>query len=980
MASRYDPLDATKQLEQAIAADLSAALHARGCKVVHNGSATNCAPGGIEDITVIDKPNKLLMLVEVTKRRGAAADGEFAAITAHLDSAVSKGGYRDYCLLYVSPGTSARMALNIIDRHNRLRAKQNKKGRIIAVDFPTFEDAVDRWKGTDPKLYPAKRLGDLFTRWEEAIDDARTRQLLANVLFVEDLKLVESTRERLREHDTAKEQELRRAIEALENQLREHGVTGADANRTLIVLTFLRLYEEKRQRDKGAENRFTHDGFTKWCDGLTARVKRIYRGRLVQCLVDEVAEDSSLMRARLLRTTSGKVELLHRSVNDDFVTKNVLDAVFDKYTFYGSEIDVLGVVFETLARRGEKDTRVGQFFTPQEVVNFCAQIVRLRPTDTVLDPAVGTARFLIAAMVRMLGEATTEAQQANIRTRQLFGTDIDDWIVTIAKMNMFIHGDGKTTIAGANGLTLSDLSPFGSHFKNGVAGRVDVVLTNPPLGDASYLVARDKWAEGRTTTPGEEERFFDTLGVVPMEEAPSPARRQFVRAQSRLSKWQAMVDSADTPSARARAVRQRDKAVSDIATTSAVMATDPPQIRVPRGTRRKGGALFVGVIASYLRRDRLPDAGIEWQGGQCATVIDEAVLNTPEYADVRAFIRSKFFIKAVVSLGRQAFKYLAHTDAKTSVLYLIRKPYDNLVQREPIFFAHAERCGYSSVGKWIGSDLPAINFQYRDFQRAVLGSYKGRVFQPDACARAISELTWYGERWHTKFPDSSDESARLDFFSARYEDIVRRLQADGVPLTTIGALMQPRQVRRPTAATDDTYAFATITRRNLTSVLPKGRIVTNYGPSSLWIVENGDIVASGIDLIHGAVAVAGKDVDGLVMSNEMFPYRPTDKVLPEYLAMLLRADVAKTLIHGRVTGTSNRTRVTDPSQILDIPIPEPPPISQQKLIVAAALNARQRWNEAEQKAEDCEATVAATWRIAAPIAPELDAELNEDIA
>ena len=57
---------------------------------------------------------------------------------------------------------------------------------------------------------------------------------------------------------------------------------------------------------------------------------------------------------------------------------------------------------QPLARRGEKDTRVGQFFTPQAVVDFCADIAQLRPTDVVLDPAVGTARFLIAAMVRML--------------------------------------------------------------------------------------------------------------------------------------------------------------------------------------------------------------------------------------------------------------------------------------------------------------------------------------------------------------------------------------------------------------------------------------------------------------------------------------------------------------------------------------------------------------------------------------------------
>jgi hypothetical protein len=43
MASRYDDLDASLELEQRLAADLTTALAPRGCDVVHNG--TNWAEG-----------------------------------------------------------------------------------------------------------------------------------------------------------------------------------------------------------------------------------------------------------------------------------------------------------------------------------------------------------------------------------------------------------------------------------------------------------------------------------------------------------------------------------------------------------------------------------------------------------------------------------------------------------------------------------------------------------------------------------------------------------------------------------------------------------------------------------------------------------------------------------------------------------------------------------------------------------------------
>lgn len=979
MASRYEDLDASKQLEQTIAADLLAALGPRGCEVKHHGTATSPAPGGVEDITVVDPTAGRRILVEVTKRKGAAADGEFAAITDHLDKAVAIGGYHDYCCLYVSPATSARMALNIIDRHNRLRQSEGKKGRIIALDFASLEEAMTRWTTTDPQLYPAARIGSLFARWADAPDDARARALVAGVLFAEDHAFVRSAEERLREHDTADEYALRKAMEKLENQLRDRGVTGAHANTTLIYLTFIRLYEEKRQRDNGEENRFTVDGFTRWKESLGETGKTIlarFPDRLVQHLLEEIAEDAGLKQAGLLQT-DGNTDQLHHAVGDKFIMKEVLDAVFDRYSFYSSKIDILGVVFETLARRGEKDTRVGQFFTPQEVVNFCAQLVRLKSADRVLDPAVGTGRFLIAAMSRMLAAAPTDAERANIRKQQLFGADIDSWIVTIAKMNMFIHGDGKTTITRSNGLALGDRSAFGGNgpFGTGVADRVDVVLTNPPLGDTSYKVAHDMWA-GTAPTPvnaKDTEAFYASLGVVPLREDKSPARRQFESAQKRLAEAEAAMAIAPGGTAFARLKKKRDRAVADLAEKSALVASDPGRSRIVTGERMKGGALFLGAIASYLRTDRDPGNGIEWQGGRCAVVVDEAILNTPDYAAVRTFVRRRFFIKAVISLGRPAFKYLAKTDAKTSILYMVRKPNPDLLQREPVFFAHAERVGYSSTGKWIGSDLPAIRFQYDTFEKVVLGAYHGRTLDVAACSADVGGLAGAGVKWHGRFlPD--DERARLDFYDARYHDLVKQLNARGIKLTTIGALMRPRTPQHPAASTDDIYEFASIDR-NFGTMASRGRVATTYGPGDLWVIRTGDVVVSGIDLVHGAVAVAAKDVAGLVMSKEMFPYLPTDQVLPEYLALLLRTDVARTLIHGRVTGTSNRTRLTAPTEILDIPVPQPPSKTEQLVIVRGVVNARKKRAESQRHLDDAGATVADLWHLSVdPVLEDAGAE------
>jgi type I restriction-modification system DNA methylase subunit len=992
MASKYDDLDATAELEQEIETDLTVALAPRGCIVVHHGTATQSAPAGRPDIEIQDPDNRRLILVEVTRRRGSAADGEFISITDHLDKAIrgrAIDGYTDFECLFVSPGTSARMATNIHDRYNRDHERQGLAGRIIAVDFAGLEMMLNKMATSAPSLYPAERLGTLFARWADARDDHRTRELIAEVLFPEERGLAAELASETRERDTRQEKQLRKGLETLENKLRERGITGNAANATLVYLTFIRLYEEKRQREAGLENRFTGDGFRKWTASLTAQVKNQYSGRLVEALLHEIAEDPDLKRAGLLRSSSGAKEPFHSKLDDALVYELVLP-LFDKYDFFRSTLDVLGVVFETLARRGEKDTRVGQFFTPQAVVDFGAEIAGLRATDTVLDPAVGTARFLIAAMERMLPEAASvplprQEVETRIRQRQLLGVDIDDWVSRIAKMNMFIHGDGKSHMQDANGLVLADRHVF-DHYPDGVQDRIDVVLTNPPLGDTSFRVALDTWARSAKTPPDDAERikYLAQLGVVPLHD-PSVGRVEKRRlrlrdrldkASTRLAELKAQAPSTDRDRRLERAEAERTKLLEDL-----TLALAPPEGQPARragGEVRKGGALFLGAIANYLKPVRDANARIEWQGGVAVVVVDEAVLNTPEYSDVRAFIRDRYYVKAVVSLGKSAFQYLARTDAKTSVLFLIRKPQPAIRQVEPIFFAHAERVGYSATGNWIGNDLPAVLEAFRRSSAGITGAYRGHYLDRPAWEAVVRSLPGHGLTWHARL-DTPVGGDRLDYFDARTRDIIDAFKAAGAKLVRLGELVEPRALVHPAPSRTGEYDFAVVERRGVVSA--KGRQRVSYGPADLWVLAEGDLVVSGIDLVKGAAGVVGPDTDGLVMSKEMYAYavRPGVDLSLEYLATLLRTEVARALIYGLVSGTSNRTRLRDASQLLELEIPAPPERSQQDEVVQPAVEARGTIRAATQTLQTAQEQIAATWPARAIIPDEAEDDASEQV-
>ena len=169
--------------------------------------------------------------------------------------------------------------------------------------------------------------------------------------------------------------------------------------------------------------------------------------------------------------------------------------IFERYPLSAGGIDLIGAVFEALARRSEKNNRIGQFFTPETAVIATVELAGPEPSDTVLDPACGTARFLIHAIDVMLAQAAATASESKeeverrIREERLLGTDIDPWVATIARMNMHLHGDGKSNVTAANGLALSAHDIFVARVPARAHEAIDVALTNPPLGDIDFRAA-----------------------------------------------------------------------------------------------------------------------------------------------------------------------------------------------------------------------------------------------------------------------------------------------------------------------------------------------------------------------------------------------------------------------------------------------------------------------------------------------------------
>lgn len=150
------------------------------------------------------------------------------------------------------------------------------------------------------------------------------------------------------------------------------------------------------------------------------------------------------------------------------------------------DLDTKGIAFERFMQDFFKG-KMGQFFTPRTVVDFCVQILKPQFNSRVLDLACGSGGFLLNAMdyVRKYAEENHEPIEAytlwhNFAKDNLYGIEINDQIARVCKMNMIIHDDGHTNVISADALeSFADLEKINRKFQK---NSYDFILTNPPFG------------------------------------------------------------------------------------------------------------------------------------------------------------------------------------------------------------------------------------------------------------------------------------------------------------------------------------------------------------------------------------------------------------------------------------------------------------------------------------------------------------------
>ena len=152
--------------------------------------------------------------------------------------------------------------------------------------------------------------------------------------------------------------------------------------------------------------------------------------------------------------------------------------------FNHGESDDIGDAYEYLLSITGAQGDVGQFRTPRHIIKFIVEAVNPTKDDKVLDPAVGTAGFLIAAYSHVLSQYDGKSETGELNNEKRLsadevdkihhyyrGFDIDPTMVRTAKVNLYLHGFKTPEIINHDSLSSEDY--WNDWY--------DVILANPPF-------------------------------------------------------------------------------------------------------------------------------------------------------------------------------------------------------------------------------------------------------------------------------------------------------------------------------------------------------------------------------------------------------------------------------------------------------------------------------------------------------------------
>ena len=273
-----------------------------------------------------------------------------------------------------------------------------------------------------------------------------------------------------------------------------------------IKLIFIKMLNDKILHDKHTDNvdyiqvpEIANTFSIKWIESREAELPNPVNDILFKNVLEIIEDDVEKNKKKTIFENGEKIELKPTTIKG--VAKKL-----EKVDLFEIDEDLNGRLFETFLNATMRGEALGQYFTPRSIVLLGTYLADLQINenhiDKVIDGSCGSGGFLIEALTIMrniIRENKSYSKQKkeeiieNLSNYSLYGIDAatEPNLAKIARINMYLHGDGGTHIYFADGLSKHPIvdktdhtilrKETGDMINNIKEGSFDVVLTNPPF-------------------------------------------------------------------------------------------------------------------------------------------------------------------------------------------------------------------------------------------------------------------------------------------------------------------------------------------------------------------------------------------------------------------------------------------------------------------------------------------------------------------
>lgn len=143
--------------------------------------------------------------------------------------------------------------------------------------------------------------------------------------------------------------------------------------------------------------------------------------------------------------------------------------------------DTLGDLYEYLLSKLSTAGTNGQFRTPRHIIDMIVKLMKPTPEDIIVDPAAGSAGFLVSAGEYLKENHSdmflVQSLREHFNQKMFHGFEMDGTMLRIGAMNMMLHGVDNPNIAYRDSLSE----------QNKDTEQYTLVLANPPFkGSLDY--------------------------------------------------------------------------------------------------------------------------------------------------------------------------------------------------------------------------------------------------------------------------------------------------------------------------------------------------------------------------------------------------------------------------------------------------------------------------------------------------------------